>query len=487
MTNEKDNLAKSNQEQAVAAWVNHLNQIRLDTLLSSLRRQDTNLRDALRSIDEAVRTINLEVVFTNRGGVKGMHGFIAEVAEVGVGNARSQVQGQGAVYQWINNNSPVDLVREGLGIQQKFVASGGRLGLGAISEHLSKYPDFLADGGKYQIPLDHYEAIRALNDLPAEEAGKFLTRSGDGPSLKDWQRVRDFFADGSVSIDALEPSTLEYHQVQREVYESTLGAERNSLHSTDRSLRDEAYQQSRPSLRQAGTATATAAAAEGGAALVLALAAKRREGKKFKDFSEQDWIDVASATGLGAVQGSVRGVSLYALSNFTATPAAVASSIVTAGFGIAEQAHLLRVGKINELEFIQNTELISLEASVSALSSVLGQILVPVPVLGAVIGNTVGTVMYRAVSTSLSEREAALVERYAQEQRELDAQLASEQQELLEALESTLTDYIDLLERAFSPDVEIALAGSVELAVELGVDSEDVLDSQEKVSAYFLD
>lgn len=486
MMNEKENRAKSNQEQAVAAWVNHLNQIRLDALLSSLRRQDTNLRDALNSIDEAVRTIDLEVVFTNRGGVKGMHGFIAEVAEVGIGNARSQVQGRGAVYQWINKNSPVDLVREGVGVQQKFWADG-RLGLGAVSEHLSKYPDFLAQGGKYQIPRDQYVAIRALNDLPAEEAGKFLTRSGDGPSLKDWQRVREFFAHGSVSIDALEPSTLEYHQVQREVYGSTLGAERDSLHSTDRSLRDEAYQKSRPSLRQAGTATATAAAAEGGVALVLALAAKRREGRKLKDLSEQDWIDVASATGLGAVQGSVRGVSLYALSNFTATPAAVASCIVTAGFGIAEQAHLLRVGKINELEFIQNAELISLEASVSALSSVLGQVLVPVPVLGAVIGNTVGTVMYRAVSTSLSEREAALVERYAREQRELEAQLTFEHQELLEALELTLTDYIDLLERAFSPDVEIALAGSVELAVELGVGSEDVLDSEEKVSAYFFD
>ncbi|WP_218220349.1 hypothetical protein [Nesterenkonia sp. Act20] len=487
MTNETENLAKSNQEQAVAAWVNHLNQLRLDALLSSLRRQDTNLRDALTSIDEAITTIDLEVVFTNRGGVKGMHGFIAEVAEVGVGNARSQVQGQAAVYQWINNNSPIDLMRDGVGVQQKFVASGGRFGLGAISEHLSMYPDFVANGGKYQIPRDHYESLRALHDLPAEEAGKFLMRSGEGPSLKDWQRVRDFFGDGSVSIDALEPSALEYHQVQREVYGSTLGAERDSLHSTDRSLRDEAYQNSRPSLRQAGTATAAAAAAEGGVALILALAAKRREGKKFKDFSEQDWINVAGVTGLGAVQGSVRGVSLYALSNFTATPAAVASSIVTAGFGIAEQAHQLRMGEINELEFIQNAEMISLKASVSALSSVVGQVVVPVPVLGAVIGNTVGTVMYRAVAASLSEREAALVERYAQEQHELDAQLASEHQELLDALESTLMDYIDLLERAFSPDVEIALLGSVELAVELGVDSEEVLDSEEKVSAYFLD
>ena len=107
-------LAKTNQEQAVAAWVNYLNQLRLDNLLSAFRRQDVNLEDALASVDEAIRKIDLEVITSNRGGVKGMHGFIAEVAEVGVGNARSQILGEGAVYQWVNDNGPVDLMRGGV-------------------------------------------------------------------------------------------------------------------------------------------------------------------------------------------------------------------------------------------------------------------------------------------------------------------------------------------------------------------------------------
>jgi len=76
-------LAGSTQEQAVAALVDHLNQLRLDGLLSALGRQDENLRDALGHVQEAMATIDLEVVARNRGGTKGMHGFIAEVAEVG--------------------------------------------------------------------------------------------------------------------------------------------------------------------------------------------------------------------------------------------------------------------------------------------------------------------------------------------------------------------------------------------------------------------
>ena len=198
MMSDAAKLTKSNQEQAVAAWVNYLNQFRLDNLLSALSQQDENLQDALASVDEAIRKIDLEVVASNRGGVKGMHGFIAEIAEVGVGNARSQILGHDTVYQWVNDNGPVDLMRSGVEIQQKFVAAGGRFGLGAIAEHLQKYPDFVKNGGKYQIPGDHFEMIQKLYAMPPEEAGKFLRRSGGGPSLKDWERVQTFFEEGSI-------------------------------------------------------------------------------------------------------------------------------------------------------------------------------------------------------------------------------------------------------------------------------------------------
>lgn len=220
---------------------------------------------------------------------------------------------------------------------------------------------------------------------------------------------------------------------------------------------------------------------------MLAVVEKRRAGTQLKDFTGEDWAEIAGDTGFGVAKGGVRGFSIYWLTNFTATSAAVASSIVTAAFGVAEQANKLRRGEIDELEFIENTELVCLETAISALSSAVGQALIPVPVLGAVIGNTVGIIMYKAVSSSLSEREAALITRYLGEQRALDEQLAAEYQELIEKLDASMSDYLEVLERAFSPDVEVALLGSVELALALGVASEEVLNSEEKVLAYFLD
>lgn len=485
--NDITKLIRSNQEQAVASWVNYLNQVRIDHLLSSFRQQDGNLLNALTSVDEAIRKIDLEVVTANRGGQHGMHGFIAELAEVGIGNARRQILGQKPVYQWVNDNGPVDLIRSGVEIQQKFVAAGGRFSLGAITEHLQKYPDYVKNGGKYQIPGDHFEVIKRLHSMPLEEAGKLLSRSGDGPSFTEWRRIDVFFQEGSIGIESLEPSALDYSEVQRDVYESAMAAEGNSLLSTDQSQRNNAYQKSLPSLQEAASATLAAAAFEGGTAFVLAVVARSREGKRLRELSQQDWLEIAGETGLSFSKGGIRGSNIYALTNVTATSAAVASSVVTAAFGIAEQANKLRRGEIDELEFIENSELLSLEAAVSALSSYVGQALIPVPILGALIGNTVGTIMYRTVTSSLSKRETELIERYLGEQRILDEHLAAEYQELIEKLDEGMADYLGLLERAFSPDMQIALLGSVELARRFGVPAGEILDSERKIRAYFVD
>ncbi|MFT4086214.1 MAG: hypothetical protein QM658_03515 [Gordonia sp. (in: high G+C Gram-positive bacteria)] len=487
MKNSSSGLLRSNQEQAVAAWINHLNQVRIDGLWAALRGQDENLREAFASIDGALRTIDLEVVATNRGGIKGMHGFIAEVGEVGISNARRQILGDRPIAEWVNDNGPADLVRGDVEIQQKFVMAGGRFGLNAVSDHLQKYPEFIQNGGKYQIPRDHYETVTELYAMSSDRAHKLLSGSNDGPSLRDWRRVQEFFNNGPIGIDSLEPSTLDYSDAQRGAISTTMAGEKEALRATDERRRTEAYRKSRPSAKEGAKATFVAAAVEGGTAFVLAVTKKCKDGKSLRSFTKDDWTEIAGETGMGTARGGIRGLSIYALTNFTATSAAVASAHVTAVFGIAEQANRLRTGEICETEFIENSQLIALETAVSALSSLVGQVLIPVPVLGAVIGNATGMVMYRAVSSGLSEREAALIERHLNEQRALDDRLDAEYREVVAMLEVSLSGYLELLDRAFSPDVEVALLGSVDLALELGVAPEEILDSEEKVSAFFLD
>lgn len=69
----------------------------------------------------------------------------------------------------------------------------------------------------------------------------------------------------------------------------------------------------------------------------------------------------------------------------------------------------------------------------------------------------------------------------------LHEQLAIEYQELMVTLEQGMAAYLGLIERTFSPDVETALSGSVELAGGFGVAPETILVTDEKIIAFFLD
>lgn len=482
-----EKLAKSTQEQAVAAWINYLNQLRLDRLIEALNKEQLNLNEALRILDKALDTIENDIVHKGlgRGGIKGMHGFIAEVAECGIGNARSAIEGKIPVYQWINDDGPIDLIRGVELIQQKFSNAGNHLSLRAILQHYHQYPDYLSQGLKYQIPKDHYDRIMWLLSIPEEQANKMPTQTGEF-SLDQWKEVHNFFNNGPIPLEKIEPSVLEYKDVQRGTYQQTFETEKKHLVTRNEERRYQAYQNSKPTFSEGAKATAASAAIEGCTELCLAIAQKRKEGKKFTEFSKEDWIEIAGESGIGTVKGGVRGAGIYILSNYMAVPASVASSLVTASFGVADQAYKLRSGELSELEFIENSEMLCLDAAVSGLSSLAGQALIPIPVLGAVIGNAVGTVMYRTAKDSLNAKETALIKSYLESVKQLNASLENEYQEYIVMLSEDMERYMDILERAYDPDVRIALKASIEQAREMGVPEDEILDSNEKSIAYFV-
>lgn len=141
---DKTKIIKSGQEQAVASWINYLNQVRLNQMNEVLKQEQSNLNEAMATINETLNKISVDIVNNGkgRGGVTGMHGFIAEASECGISNAREQIVGKAPIYTWINDDGPVDLSGNGLMIQMKFYNSGSHLSLHAIRQHLHMYPPF---------------------------------------------------------------------------------------------------------------------------------------------------------------------------------------------------------------------------------------------------------------------------------------------------------------------------------------------------------
>lgn len=482
----KEKIIKSNQEQAVASWINYLNQVRLEQFREVLKQENSNLNEAYKSINEALETIKNDIIYNGkgRGGERGMHGFIAEIAEYGIENARNQVEGKLPVCKWIDDNGPADLQRGATLIQQKFVNSGNHLSLQAIKNHLETYPDYLQNGGKYQIPKDHYEKIKWLLSIPEEEAQKMPTGTGVF-SLRQWREVHEFFASDTVPMDSIEPSVLKYKEVQRNTYENRLSIEKKDLKKTHDERCKQAYIDNAPTLKEGAKATVVSAALEGGTALYTAIMRKRKAGKTFNDFNQEDWREIADDSGSGLLKGGFRGSSIYMLTNYTATPAAVANALVTASFGVAQQAYLLRNGELDELHFIENSESVCLDATISALSSVVGQVVIPVPVLGAIIGNTTGTIMLQIAKGGLSEHEQKLVEEYLNSINKLNEQLDKEYQEYLVELSKGMEYFTALIRDAFVLDVHMAFATSIKLAERMEVPADEVLDSQGKIDEYF--
>jgi len=225
---------------------------------------------------------------------------------------------------------------------------------------------------------------------------------------------------------------------------------------------------------------------EGGMTLCLEIIKKRQEGKHISEFDKDDWSSIGKSSSIGFAKGGIRGISVYMLSNYTATPAAVANSLITASFSVAEQTHLYRSGKISQLEYIENSELLCLDAAVSALSSIAGQVLIPVPVLGAIIGNATGTILYKIGMNHLSKKEQLLIEEHLESIKETKRELSEKYIRFINELIENINLFFDILESGFAPDIRMAFNGSIELAKISGVPSEEILDSKEKIARYFL-
>lgn len=116
----------------------------------------------------------------------------------------------------------------------------------------------------------------------------------------------------------------------------------------------------------------------------------------------------------------------------------------------------------------------------------LGQTLIPVPILGAIIGNIAGMFVYQIAKEHLSAKEQALIFNYQESIANLNKMLADQYQELLSQLKKELAKYASILDLAFDTNVNIAFNGSIALADYVGVVPKKVLRNKQDIDQYFL-
>lgn len=485
-------------------YVNNLRYIELqrviqaisNTLNKQLSIEDANLIKALGYVE------NVREFISNPDKILGSqltkHGEIAEQIEVNIGNARDVLNGlkDGRLtFDGVGRTAPEDFLDGAMKVQSKFY-NGINNTLKAVIEHNGKYDYFGSDGQSYySIPKDHYDTIQKV--LNGDNV--------DGLTLRTTEKIKEYVHEierntGKAFNDVVKPSISDYNDVQIGNVDRTLNNEESLLKDKSDANKTEtrkeaedrrrnAVNDSAPSLKEAGKITGMAALVSGGLSFGISVYQKKKQGINISQFTVQDWKDVGIDTGKGAAKGGISGLSIYTLTNFTVTPAPVASAYVSAAFGMVNIANQYRNGEINAAEFIENGQIVCMDSAISALGAAAGTAIIPVPVLGAVIGSIAANTMMTISKQYLKNTEQMLIKEYNNMfMKELD-RLNNEHLRILGEIMKQYYLFGEVTGMAFDFNLnsKLRFENSIALAKLHKVEDNEILKTSNDIASYFLE
>jgi len=370
------------KEQIMGVIVNEFNRNRIIDLNKTLSNQDIAYLKSVEEIDKVREFVGHPENILGSNLTK--HGEIAEQVEVGVRRAKSLLHNENptATFNGVGRTAPEDYIIAGEKVQSKFI-NGTNNGLNHVLQHMNKYDEFYKDG-YYHIPKDQYEVIEKVME------GKHVDGLNSKTELAIRKKIEEIQEKTGKSFDkSIKPSISNYKDVQKGTINKTLDNHEKNLDEENKELKKKIVTEHQPSLAEGLKASGTAAAIGGGISFAAALYSKHKEGKKFYkgEFSQDDWVDVLKISGKGAMSSGISGGSIYTLTNYCNVPAPFAAAVVSGIKGVSSLAMDLKNGKITSEEFQELGMITCSETAIVALSTAIGQTVIPIPILGSLIGS----------------------------------------------------------------------------------------------------
>lgn len=466
----------------IRAGENEKQRLYQQALIDIAEKANIDIASAEEVFQQALKCVENVRCFTEHldhvlGNMKTKHGEIAEMLEVEIGNAHDHMQG--VFPRWnidkdaIGRTGAVDYVFIDFNVQSKF-CNGANNSLDAILKHLDTYPDF-GQKGFYQIPKDQYATIQKI--LQGDSVGEISAKTANAIKAKIDLVVQKT---GKPIEGILHPSRFSYEDVQLGRVDAVLNAEdgriRNehttkieTIHKDASKKIADAEKIVKPSLEESLKYSFISGVISGAAEAGTCIYGKIKSGKKITDFTGSDWKDVVIDFGKGGVKGGASGMSIYWLTKITNSPASIAAAMTSATIGIGSLAVDYKRGKITKDEFIGGAYSLSYETSIVAVGAIVGQIVIPIPVLGAMLGSTISKVAYDLTKNFFEGQENALVkemeERYNAVEKRMKEDL-SNYDNVINVFYKTLNVLISSSEQYDC----FALMNSISLCEKLGID-----------------
>lgn len=477
---EKDKIIKSTEEQAVAAWTDFLKQEGFNEKIEALRNQDINLEEATENLLKIKEFISDPEHIL--GSPISKHGEIAEVMQVHISNARNAIEGLEQHYSFdgVGRFDPTDYMYDNQFIQSKFYNTLNRTILVGVKEHLKKYPEYRNDGYSYDIPKDQYEKLVDILDKLKNKPSELST--------SDWtlaKNIQKFLDENGLEVGKdIKPSIVEYSEVGTDVAGNTLAKEEESIKERDKEIRDGIEEKAKPTLKEGLKVTAISATIEGALSTLTAIYKKCKEGKKLEEFTADDWKEIGIIGLTGTSKGAVRGSLVYLMTNYTDIKAPIATAYVSAMFAVGGQAYKYQKGEISVDDFIVNSQILCIDLAVSSISATIGSVVIPIPILGSIIGNVTGQYLWQFIKDNNLDEDKALKQRLDFIPK-IDEIYEEQYKDIVQCLQDKFKEFSCLTEFAFCEDSNMSLQASALLAETEGVDEDNILRDVSDIDMFF--
>ena len=216
---------------------------------------------------------------------------------------------------------------------------------------------------------------------------------------------------------------------------------------------------------------------------------KYKEGKSIFEFEQSDWLDCGLNSLQGVASGAISGYSIYGLTNIFGISAPNASALVMATYGMIDVVLRFRSSEITQDELMNLLTLNVIDASFATIGACIGQIMIPIPVLGSVVGSISTSIIWEIGKGILNEREQRIIQDYREN---LNSYIKTLDENYLVIYNEIIEKYKKLGEiQAYSFDLSIntklRFEYSIEMAESLEIEDEKILHDLSEIDSYFLD
>lgn len=231
-----------------------------------------------------------------------------------------------------------------------------------------------------------------------------------------------------------------------------------------------------------------------GTTLSLAVIEKIITGKNPKNFSKEDWNDIAEKVTDKAIMVDGQAYTAWVFNLYAeyidasvkvrkaVIPAKYAAQISGLSQKLRDLTEELQQGKLKEVDYVDQCLWISFEAMIKLIASFTTGMMAE-EFSDFVVSVSDYAIQYARLS--MYQKENALLEAYLRQQGALDAELQQKYEQYVEELEEQTEKFSDLIENAYSADFQKRLVNTVKLAKEAGVPDEKILSSIDKIDDFF--